>query len=244
MTVVAISQPMYFPWAGFMEMMKLADVFLWLDDAQFSKGSFTNRIQVRTRSGTKWMTIPLEGKGTSQQIVALRPKGDKWAISHRSLLQTSLKCAPHRKTALDLFDRAQKQTDLCDLLIASAEEQARALNVLPPHRTRTSRMDVRGESWRRVLALVQSVGGTHYISGAGGARYIDHSAFDAAGVAVSYMEYNPVPWPQHGAAFTPYVTALDLIGARGDAAHTHLRPGLTPWRERLAKMENSDVPTD
>jgi hypothetical protein len=42
MTTVAISQPMYLPWPAFIEMMKLADVFLWLDDAQFSKGSFTN----------------------------------------------------------------------------------------------------------------------------------------------------------------------------------------------------------
>lgn len=46
MARVVISQPMYFPWFGFMAQMSLADVFIWLDDAQFSKGSFTNRVQV------------------------------------------------------------------------------------------------------------------------------------------------------------------------------------------------------
>ena len=40
MKTVVISQPMYFPWVGMLEQMRLADVFVHLDDAQFSKGGF------------------------------------------------------------------------------------------------------------------------------------------------------------------------------------------------------------
>ena len=60
MARVVISQPMYFPWFGFMAQMSLADVFIWLDDAQFSKGSFTNRVQVKTDNGLTWMSVPLK----------------------------------------------------------------------------------------------------------------------------------------------------------------------------------------
>ena len=71
MTTVMISQPMYFPWAGFIAQMALADVMIWLDDVQFSKGSFTNRIQVKTASGPiKWMSIPLEGKGSGKILIS------------------------------------------------------------------------------------------------------------------------------------------------------------------------------
>ena len=46
MTRVVITQPMLFPWPGFFEQLCLADVYIYLDDVQFSKGSFTNRVQI------------------------------------------------------------------------------------------------------------------------------------------------------------------------------------------------------
>ena len=44
---VVISQSMFFPWVGFLEQLKLADVYVFYDDVQFSKGSFTNRVRVK-----------------------------------------------------------------------------------------------------------------------------------------------------------------------------------------------------
>ena len=68
MTTVVISQPMLFPWPGFFEQMMLADIYLWLDDAQFSRGSFTNRTRIVHGGAVKWLSIPLEGKGSFQSI--------------------------------------------------------------------------------------------------------------------------------------------------------------------------------
>ncbi len=57
--VVVISQPMLFPWAGMFEQIRLADVYVHYPDVQFSKGSFTNRVQVKTAGGSRWLTLPL-----------------------------------------------------------------------------------------------------------------------------------------------------------------------------------------
>ena len=59
MATVVITQPMLFPWPGFFEQLMLADTYIYLDDAQFSKGSFTNRIQLLRGAERCWMTIPL-----------------------------------------------------------------------------------------------------------------------------------------------------------------------------------------
>ena len=48
MTVVVISQPMLFPWVGMFEQIRLADVYVHYTDVQFSKGSFVNRVQIKT----------------------------------------------------------------------------------------------------------------------------------------------------------------------------------------------------
>lgn len=232
MTRVVISQPMYFPWAGFMAQMALADIFIWLDDAQFSKGSFTNRVQVKLPGGRKWMTVPLEGTGSFQRISALRARGQQdWTGSHREMLAQSFRGQPHAAQALALFDGVMAGPgSLCDRLIAGAEAQARAMGCLPPRILHSSAMGVPGASGERVLRLVQVVGGDHYLTGHGAFAYLDHAALNAAGVAVSYMDYAPRPWAQGHADFTPYVTGLDLLAAAGASAGDHLCPASIDWR--------------
>lgn len=232
MTRVVISQPMYFPWVGFMAQMALADVYIWLDDAQYSKGSFTNRVQVKNGNASQWMSIPLQGKGSYQPIRDLAPANDTWVKSHQSLLAQSLSNRPQRATALSLFDEVvAPERSLCDMLIASAETQARHLGILPSRIYRSSEMQCDGSSWERVLHMTQAVNGTDYLTGHGALAYLDHEAFNAAGIAVSYMQYDPLPWPQSDTNFTPYVTALDLLASvSADVAKNHLRPASIDWR--------------
>jgi len=233
MTSVVISQPMYFPWAGFLAHMALADVFIFLDDAQFSKGSYTNRIQVKLPGGTTWMSVPLVGKGAFQTIRDLHPAGDGWRASHRALLAQSLRGRDQTAAAMTLFDAvmAGPHVPLCDRLIASCETLARAMGVLPPVILRASAMGVGGVSWGRVLHLVQAVGGTRYVTGHGASDYLDHNAFEAAGIDVHYMDYAPLSWRQPHGAFTPYLTGLDLLAScTPEAARDHLRPASIDWR--------------
>jgi hypothetical protein len=239
MTRVVISQPMYFPWAGFLAQMALADVYIWLDDTQFSKGSFTNRVQVKTSSGIKWMSIPLEGKGSFRLIRELAAGRPDWHRGHRALLEQAFRGRPHAAEALELFDRVDFAAPLSDCLIASAEVQAEALAILPATRMTSTALGVGGRSWERVLNMVKAVGGSEYVSGMGGLAYLDHEAFEAEGVAVSYMDYAPVPWPQEPAPFTPYVTGLDLVASVSTAeAARHLNPATLGWRDMKALKEN------
>jgi hypothetical protein len=230
---VVISQPMYFAWPGFFEQMALADVYIWLTDTQFSKGSFTNRIQVKLDGDRKWMSIPLKDKGTNTLIDDLMPGSESWRASHRDLLRQSFKAAPAAADALAIFDQAVSEERLVDCLIASAELPGRALGVLPPKILRSSAMDVGGRSWQRVLYLVKAVGGTHYITGHGAAQYLDHEEFERQGVDVEYMDYSLAEWPQPDGHFTPYVTVLNLIAAAGGDARTYLSPRTVSWRTFL-----------
>ncbi|THF50739.1 WbqC family protein [Allorhizobium terrae] len=233
MTRVVISQPMYFPWAGFMAQMALADVYIWLDDVQYSKRSFTSRIQVKTAGERCWMSIPVVSKGRyDQRIIDLEPSNDTWEKSHRVLLSQVLSRYPHKLDALSLFDQTMAlEGSLCDRLIASAESQANHLGILPPRVYRSSEMGCKTTSSERLFELVQAVSGTDYITGHGAWAYLNHSLFNDANISVSYMRYDPLPWPQPHGDFTPYVTGLDLIAAvPRDQAKDHLRPATVDWR--------------
>ena len=223
---------MYFPWAGFLAQMALADIFIWLDDVQFSKGSYTNRIQVKMPTGSKWMSVPLEGKGSFKKTRELASVGNNWIRSHRGLLSQSLQDRPHTASAIDIFDRSvATDSTLCDQLMVSAEALANHLDILPRRVLKASDLNVGGTSWSRVLELVKVVSGSEYVTGHGALGYLDHDAFEKQGVAVKYMDYAPLPWPQPFGAFTPYVTGLDLVASLDAAqARVHLRPASIDWR--------------
>lgn len=234
MTAVVITQPMLFPWPGFFEQLMLADTYVYLDDAQFSKGSFTNRIQLLRGNERCWMTIPLAGKGSFQIISDLSAAGEGWKAAHRALLRQSLIDAPFLDDALAIFDAAYGRSTVLELLIASIEEPARYMGIGASRKiARSSALGVEGRSWRRVLDIVLATGGRHYLTGHGAAGYLDHAAFEAQGVAVAYMNYSRTRWPQPGGGFTPYVSILDLIARTGPAAGSYLRPATTPWQDFL-----------
>lgn len=233
MTRVVISQPMYFPWPGFFEQMKLADVYIWLDDAQFSKGSFTNRIQVNINCQQKWMSIPLEDKGTWKLIRELKAAGDGWRSAHRDMLRQSLSSLLVKEVALEIFDRATREPSLIDCLIQSAMLPAAYMEVVPSEVLRSSDLAVEGASWQRVLGLVKKVGGTTYITGHGASAYLDHEAFERENIAVEYMEYSKTPWGDDSTFISSFVTVLELIASEGKQAKSKLRPRTVGWRKFL-----------
>ncbi len=65
---VVISQPMLFPWVGMLEQVRLADRYVDYSDVQFSRGSFVNRVQVKTCTGPRWITAPLYRLSLFQRI--------------------------------------------------------------------------------------------------------------------------------------------------------------------------------
>ena len=233
-TTVVISQPMLFPWPGFFEQMAIADIYFWLDDAQFSRGGFTNRTRIVHSGSVKWLSIPLAGKGAFQTIADLSPAED-FRPRHAAFLRQALAGAPYFALAMEIVDEVYARSSLCDLLVASAEVPAARLGLpLPSHRARTSASGIGGDSWRRVLDLVLSVGGTRYVTGHGAADYLDHEAFEAAGVAVEYMSYSKTPWRRSSAGSSPFASILDLVANVGEEAARYLRPTTVDWRKFVA----------
>jgi hypothetical protein len=234
-TTVVISQPMYFPWPGFFELIACADIYAHLDDTQFSKGSFTNRVQIKQPGGHAWMTIPLAEKGSFKEIRRLEAADPSFRLRHRDLVRQALRNAPHLDLGLELFDSVVKRDGLVDLLIASIEESAGRLAIARPQWLRTSDLDLPGRSTSRVLDIVKHLGGTRYVTAHGAAGYLDHEAFEAAGVSIDYIDYSLTPYPQLHGDFTPYVSALDLIANTGVAAGDYIRPRTKPWRDFIAE---------
>ena len=232
---VVISQSMLFPWVGLLEQVRLADTFVHYDDVQFSKGSFVNRVQVKTLSGMRWMTVPTRNLRLGQRIfeVEVAPAA-QWVNQHLALLTMSFERALHAKDAIDLAESvyAGGHSHLGSLARASMLALSDYFGIAEGKRfVDVSALSVAGSGSQRVLDIVQRVGGLQYITGHGAARYLDHALFDRAGIEVSYMRYRMQAYPQLHGEFTPYVSGLDLIANCGREGRAFICSDTVPWRE-------------
>jgi hypothetical protein len=233
MTVV-ISQSMYFPWPGLLEQVREADVFVHYDDVQYTRG-FLNRVQVKTREGIRWLTVPLKDLKRGQLIseVHIDEESD-WRNRHRSLLRHSYARTPHVAEMLGLFDNVLSNSisSLADLTRASIRVLADYFGFSQKCRFVDSRdLGVGGAGSERILDTVLALEGTVYVTGHGGRNYLDHEEFDRAGVEVRYMNYRIAPYAQVYGVFTPFVSSLDLIAHCGREGSAFMTSGTLNWKE-------------
>ena len=234
MKTVVISQPMYFPWVGLLEQMRCADVWVHLDDAQFSKGGFMNRVQVKTDQGLRWLTVPLQEHSLETTLNQIRPAAHDWPRKHLATLTQSMAGAPFQSEMMALAEGAlQDAGSLAQLGARSMEGLANYFDVLPGDIRFASAMGVDGTGWERVLEICRITGAERYVTGHGARNYLDHEAFEAAGVRVEYLDYEQRAYPQLHGEFIPYVTGLDLAANCGRAGREVIASGSIYWKDFL-----------
>jgi hypothetical protein len=236
---VVISQPMLFPWVGMLEQIRLADVYVHYDDVQLVSGGFVNRVEIKTHQGPRWMTIPLAEKRFGDTIREARVStNEDWRRRHLALLAQEYARAPHVADMLAMVRRVYAlPTDRLVEFAAASVSELCAYFGLPAGRGAafSSALGVPGKGSPRVLDLALRFGARVYVTGHGARAYLDHQAFAAAGVRVAYIDYRKVAYPQLHGAFTPFVSALDLVANLGRAGRSVICSGTVPWEEFLAR---------
>lgn len=234
---IVISQSMYFPWVGFLEQLRLADKFVRYDDVQFSKGSFVNRVQIKTVAGSRWLTVPLNNFCLGQRIDQVELDGSlDWRGQHRDILRQAYLHAPFRDEMLRLVDRvfAQPAKTIADVSYASTLALLEYFGLATRlSMFNSSALDIKGNGSQRVLNIILALSGDVYITGHGARNYLDHRCFEDSGVSVEYMKYRYLPYPQLHGDFTPYVSSLDLIANLGREGISNIQSTTVYWREFL-----------
>ena len=216
--LVAIHQPEHLPWLGFFEKLLRADVFVLLDDVQFSKGDFQNRNRVKGRGGAQWLTVPVTQR-LGQRINEVEPVGDAWREKHWRTLHSCYARAAHFDEFAREFEEfyGRAWTKLSELNVAAIRLLARAFG-LEKEFVFSSALGAGGRKSELVLNICKAVGASHYYSGRAGGAYLDAEAFRRAGVEIVVQQFEHPVYEQlfteeHG--FVPNLSAVDLLFNRG-----------------------------
>jgi hypothetical protein len=196
LTAIAIHQPEYFPWLGFLHKARRADLLVLLDHVQFDRSSLQHRARVAGPGPLLWLTIPFVHR-FPQRLDEVTVADPRFATRHWKTLQACYGRAPGWAQVAprleQLFHQAPER--LLDATLPSVTVLLEAFGVTTPT-VRASALAARGDKAELVLAICRELGATRYLSGRTGATYLDAERFRQAGIALEVVSYTPPPYPR------------------------------------------------
>ncbi|MDP2806538.1 MAG: WbqC family protein [bacterium] len=213
--IVAAHQPNYLPWAGYFYKMARCDIFVFLDNVQYSRTSYTARCSIKQSDGrASWLSAPALKKGRYfQNVSEVTIDNQKpWQAEHLKTLESCYSRAQYFKEYSWLLDLAyrQKWENLSQLNRTVIMKLADHLG-LKTKFVNLSELSVNGKSTEMLVSLCRTLKAGEYLSGSGGENYLDQKQFQQAGIDLKYTKYQPRPYPQPWGEFVPGLSAIDLL---------------------------------
>ena len=224
MTTVGIHQPNYLPWLGYFHKISRSDVFVFLDDVQFSKNGYCNRVKILQSGKARWISVPVSYE-FGEAIDQIQPAQPDWPRRHIDTFRTIYDKAHHFNsvwTSLKEIYDAIPAGGLSQTNRFLIEAIARKLGLFCQF-TASSGLDTEnctGDD--RLVQIVKRIAPNgRYLSGSGGAKYQDNAKFDDAGLSLIYSEFEPSDYAQGDGPFVPGLSIVDAafhLGWEGAAS--------------------------
>lgn len=231
MKKLAILQPNYLPWKGVFDLIYRVDVFVFLDDVQYTEHDWRNRNKILTAQGAQWITVPVKNSRRRGQLIyeAEIENRVNWQRKHYNSFQANYARAPYFKQFKwiieDIFMEHQ-WTRLSDLNIYSTKLIAGVLGIRTEF---INSLDLNSTGFKedKVIDICKKLNGDYYLSGPTAKAYIAPRKFSDQDITLDYISYEYPEYRQLHEPFNHHVTVLDLIFNCGPDAPYYI----WGWRE-------------
>jgi len=214
--ILSASQPTLYPWVGYFNMIKNCDVFVFLDNVKFKKQTW--HMHNRLKAGSKmdeseiWINIPTNLSKTNTLIKdVLIDNNQDWRKKHLDIFQYNY----GKKYQNIIFLSELYQTDwdkIADFNIEFITKCCQFLEI-DTKLVRASELEVQGKKSHLVLSICKQLGADALMANSGSKSYLekDKAIFDDENIAISYHNYDPIKYKQHGELFLKNLSVLDLL---------------------------------
>ena len=217
--IVAIHQPNYLPWLGYFYKIASCDMFVLLDNVQYSKNGFINRNKIKTPQGTAWLTVGALTKGRYEQLINEVEINNSlpWSSIHEKSISQGYSNAPYFKNYISFFEDIyhRKWEGLVDLNEALIKVICQILGIRSVEFTRASELNVPGQSTELLVNICKAVGSDTYLSGPSGQKYMDEELFEREGISLRYSDFKHPAYTQLWGDFIPNMSIIDLLFNEG-----------------------------
>lgn len=230
---LAIMQPYFFPYLGYIQLMAAADVFVFYDNVQFIKGGWINRNRILGPGGVQMISLQTQGASANKLINEVGIGQNQTKLLRT--VEQSYARAPFADEIMPFIKDCMEFPE--QNLSRFLQNSLTALAGLLKLETRfivasQTGVDMSGSATDKVLAYCQSLGAQVYINAEGGRRLYDVADFAAHDIDLKFLVPTPVAYVQKRAdlPFEPNLSIIDVLmsvgieGTRGLLAGYTLEP--------------------
>ncbi len=221
---VGIIQSNFLPWRGYFDFIREADLFIFHDDVQYTKGDWRNRNKIKTQHGVEWITVPVKYNHTGQLIEeTLIDYSTPWPRKMLNRLQESYRNAPHFEPFF---------SELVGLLDAPArsisELNIRLIRWVCGHLLIQTPLCMshdyhpQGIKNERLIGILKQVKATTYLTGPAARDYIIPELFEREAIRLVYKKYDFPVYEQLYPPFEGEVSVIDLLFMTGNGGRNYL----------------------
>jgi hypothetical protein len=209
---IAIHQPQYFPWPRYMHKALSADIFVYLDTVQFSKGGVQNRNQLKTAQGPAWITLPVKHQ-FGQSIRETELINPRAPVKHWKTVQANYGRSPgFSRWADELHDLLHGEYQTLDqAAIATTDWMLKKLGSQTELCRASEISAARGHASELIASICRALAADSYLTGTGALAYMNPKDFAEIGCRISVQKWEPLVYEQGPTDFLPDLSTLDLL---------------------------------
>lgn len=191
--ICAIHQPNFFPWMPYFEKIRRADVFVILDDAQFSKkgGTWMNRVNINFRGVSQYLIAPVDRDyhGT-RKINEMMFVDNDWRDKLRGKINQAYSYTSEYKAIRKWIEPAInfRSNKLVVYNLQAIAFIAGMLNInFADKVVLSSALGVDTNGTQRLMDITKAVGCNVYLTGSGASDYLDNYLFNKEGLSLEWL---------------------------------------------------------
>lgn len=217
MNKIAAHQPNFLPHSGFFKKLFLSNIFVILDDVQFSRRSFTQRTLIKYENFAGWITIPVKKKGKYFQLIKdTEIDNDReWIKKHLKTFYHFYRNSTYFFEVFEIIDKIynKKFRFLMDFNLSGINEINNYFGVQKDF-VFSSELGIKEIKTERIVEIIKRLNGNVYLSGEGGKKYIDIEIMKKNGIGIEFYQ-KIKEYRQLGLGFIPGLSIIDLIFNEG-----------------------------
>jgi hypothetical protein len=199
---------------GFFAKVAASDVFIVMDNVQFPRNSWVNRVRIGGRGVPLWMTVPVRHLGRLDLPIAeveISYESD-WVTKHLRTIQQRYARAPFFRSVFEAMEEtlASRSPLLAERNLAIIRMVLALCGIQRPI-VRGSELRSRGSSSTLITAMCREIGANVYLAGQGAAGYDDLSVYTSAGIEYRTAGFVHPEYEQ--AASGPFEGGLSIADA-------------------------------
>ncbi|MCH9698199.1 MAG: WbqC family protein [Gammaproteobacteria bacterium] len=216
---IAILQPGYLPWLGFFEQMALVDLFVYMDDVQYTKRDWRNRNKINRRGSEVMLTVPVVKPRRDTLIKDVDISNTvNWRRSHLDKIRDSYRYAPYFHKFFNGISKLINSdvTSLCNLNVKLVDWIRNEIGIETPI-VYSSEVPKGGSAKNeRILEICKYFDADILYDGASAKNFIDEEFFYTNEIKVIFQNYVHPVYSDRKEGFLPYMSILDLLMFEGD----------------------------